>query len=313
MRVTGNTVATNLLSQLNLLAARQASLQNQASSGQRITAPEDDPVAMGQALALQSQNSQAAQYAQNVSTLQNRANTAASALQSLKTISDRVSEIATQADGTQSPQDMQAAAIEVRQLIQQAVTLANSQDGNQYVFAGTQSDQPPYTVTTDSDGNVTGVTFQGNSSVTQTEIAKGTTIAVDSPGENNSGTGSRGVFSDSRYGADFFNHLISLQNHLEAGDTNAIAATDRPALSKDEDNLIYQTANNGVILSRLDTAASSASDQQTSLQQSLANVAGADLATTLVQLSQTQNAYQVAAQSSAKFLQLQETLLSYLP
>ena len=312
MRVTGNSITSNIISQLSSLEARQARLQNQASTSQRISAPEDDPVGMRRALALQNQDSQLAQYAHNISVLQERTKTAATAFQSLKKISDRISELATQADGTESKADLQTAAVEVGHLIQQAVSLANTQDGNQYIFAGTASDKPPFVLVKDASGNITGVTYQGNASVTQTEIASGSTMVVDTPGENNTGSGLRGIFSDSRYGADFFNHLVSLQQHLQAADTAAVASTDRPALLKDEDNLIFQTANNAVVLSRLDTAASNTDDQQAFVHQSLTNVAGADLATTLVQLTQTQNAYQLAAQSSAKLLQLQQTLLSYL-
>ena len=36
MRVTGNSITANLVSQLNMLAARQARLQNQVATGQRI-------------------------------------------------------------------------------------------------------------------------------------------------------------------------------------------------------------------------------------------------------------------------------------
>ncbi|HWQ92201.1 MAG TPA: hypothetical protein VN673_11060 [Clostridia bacterium] len=312
MRVTGNSITQNLVSQLHLLAARQARLQQQAASGQRVTAPEDDPAAMGRALDLQAEDSLNAQHALNISTLQNRANVSASALQALKKISDRASEIATLASAIQSPENLEAAGIELKQLIQEAVRLANSQDGDQFVFAGTRSDQPPFTLTTDSEGTVTAVTYAGNSAQLQAQIAKNALISVDAPGANSSGTGPRGVFSDSRYGADFFGHLISLQNHLLAGDTAAIQNVDRPGLLKDEDNIIFQTANNSVILARLETAAVTTEDQRVSLQKTLSNVAGADLTTTLVQLAQIQNSYQLAVQSSAKLLELQQSLFSAL-
>src|SRR5690348_16605025 len=107
MRVTGNSITNTLISHLNVLAARQTRLQNQATTGQRIQAPEDDPAAMGRALGLQSDHSQAGQYAQNIATLQNRANTVGSALEALNKISSRANEIATLADGTRSAQDMQ--------------------------------------------------------------------------------------------------------------------------------------------------------------------------------------------------------------
>jgi flagellar hook-associated protein 3 FlgL len=189
----------------------------------------------------------------------------------------------------------------------------NTQNGSQYVFGGTNSSQAPFTVSTDANGNVTAVTYQGNTSVSQSEIADNTSLAVNVPGQNNSGSGARGVVSDSRYGADLFNHLISLQNNLQSGNTSAITSTDAPNLSKDDDNMIWQVANNGATQSRLQAAASFATTQQTGLQQSLSNVAGADLAQTLTQLSQAQNAYQIALQTSSQILQLQQSVLNSLP
>jgi flagellar hook-associated protein 3 FlgL len=302
-----------MANQINLLAARQYRLQNQATTGQSIQAPEDDPAGMAQALGLQSQSSSVGQYAQNISTLQNRSTLVSNALQQLKTITDRVSELATQSDGLSSPAALQANASETTQLIQQAVQVMNSKDGDQYLFGGTASGQPPFVAATDADGNVTSVTYQGNASVAENEIAQNSTVSVDVPGENNSGSGPRGLISDNRYGADLFNHMISLQNDLLAGDTNSISTVDQPALTNDGDNIIYQVSNNGAVQSRLEVAASAASTQQSSLTTSLSNVAGADLTQTLTQLTQAQNAYQVALQSSSAILQLRTSLLSSLP
>jgi flagellar hook-associated protein 3 FlgL len=313
MRIAGTSYTQSMTSQINVLAARQFKLQNQATTGQSIQAPEDDPAGMAQALGLQAESSNVAQYAENISTLQNRSALVGNALQQLKTITDRVSELATQSDSLSSPDQLQANASETTQLIQQSVQVMNSKDGDQYLFGGTTSGQPPFVATTDANGNVTGVTYQGNTSVTENEIGQNSTVTVDVPGENNSGSGPRGLIGDSRYGADLFNHMISLQNHLLAGDTAAINTTDQPALTKDEDNLIYQVSGNGAVQSRLEVAAAMASTQQTSLTNSLSTVAGADLTQTLTQLSQAQNAYQIALQSSSTIMQLKTSLLSSLP
>jgi flagellar hook-associated protein 3 FlgL len=313
MRIAGTSYTDSMVSQLNLLSTQQYQLQNQASTGQTISAPSDDPAAMALALNLQADNSAVTQYAQNISTLQNRATIAGNALSSLQTIEERASEIATSADGASSPAQLQANATEVTQLIQQAAQLMNTQDGSQYVFGGTASGSAPFNVSTDASGNVTAVTYSGNAEAATTEVGQNATLAVDAPGENNSGSGARGVVSDSRYGADLFNHLISLQNNLLSGNTGAITATDAKNLSNDSDNLIYQVATNGAAQTRLTAAASFASAQQSGLQQSLTSVAGADLAQTLTQLTQANNAYQVALQTSSQIMQLQQYVLSSLP
>src|SRR5262249_41489635 len=151
-------------------------------------------------LGLQAQNSNVGQYAQNISTLQNRATLVGNALQQLKTITDRASEIATESDGVATSTELQANASETTQLIQQAVQVLNSKDADQYLFGGTASGQPPFAATTDANGNVTGVTYQGNTDVTENEIGQGTTLSVDIPGANTSGSGARGLVTDSRYG-----------------------------------------------------------------------------------------------------------------
>jgi flagellar hook-associated protein 3 FlgL len=313
MRVAGTSYTNSMASQINQLAAKQYQLQNQATSGQSITAPEDDPAGIAQALGLQTDASNVAQYAQNISTLQSHSNLVADALSRLKTISDKVGEISVGSDDTSTTEELQANATSTTQLIQQAVDIMNSKDGDQYIFGGTSSGQPPFAMTKDASGNVTGVTYQGNSSVADKEIGLNSSITVDAPGENNTGSGARGVVSDSRYGADFFNHMISLQNHLLSGDTTSIHSTDDPNLTKDSDNLIYQVSNNAAALSRLDLASSAATAKQSAISTSLNSVAGADLTQTLTQLTQAQNAYQIALQSSSSIMQLRSTLLANLP
>jgi flagellar hook-associated protein 3 FlgL len=314
MRVTGNTFTDTLVNQLNLLAARQYRLQNQAAIGQRIQVPEDDPGGMARSLELLSESSHVGQYKQNISTLQDRATSAYNVLTAVKNVSDRVGDIATQGgDATLPLVDLQNYASEVTHMIKQAVQAMNTKDGEHYLFGGTASGQPPYTMTTDASGNVLSVTYNGNASVSQHEIAENTTIAVDVPGENSTGSGVRGVITDSRYGADFFNHLISLQNHLLTGDVGSVNTGEQPGLMNDENNLIAQIANNGVVQTRLQTTSSLADGRLSSLKQVLTNVAGADLTQTLVKLGEAQNAYQAALQTSSNILNLQQSLLSSLP
>jgi len=310
MRVTSNSFTASFVNQLNVLSARQQRLQNQAASGQRIRLPEDDPAAVQRTLNLNTEAQSLHQHASNISTLQDRAGASFDAIKAIKKISDRAGELATLADGTKSPEELRIYATEVTQMIQQASQLMNGKYQNNYIFGGTQTDQPPFTVTTDATGAVTGVTYQGNTNIAESEIESGVTLGVDVPGANTSGAGARGLITDSRSGADFFNHLISLQNNLMAGDTGAVAATDRAALANDEDNFLFHIGNNGAIQSRLETAASVNSTRTLSTNKMVSKEADADLTGTIVQLNQAQYAYQAALQSGAGIMQL--SLMDFL-
>src|ERR1700722_8657152 len=174
MRIGTNSYTDTMIAQFSALKSQQVTLQNEVSTGLRISAPADDPDAMENTLDDLSSQAAQQQFSNNISTVQSKANSIYSVLQSLQTISNRVGEIATSAgSATNSQSDLNNYAGEVTSLIQQAAQLVNSKDPatGQYLFGGTDSGQQPFTVTTDANGNVTGVTYSGNSSVNQTEIA----------------------------------------------------------------------------------------------------------------------------------------------
>ena len=313
MRVAFNSFPDSLVNQLNLLSSQQAQLENEVDTGQSISQLSDDPAVMQQVLDWQVQNSSTAQYQQNITTLQDQATSSYNAINSLQTISAQASEIATEASGTASPADLASYASQVNQLIEEGVQAMNSQNAQGgYLFGGTQNSQPPFVATTDASGNVTAVTYQGNDSVPSVEVAPGYSISAQVPGANTSGTGPAGVITDSRTGADFFNHLIALRNDLQAGNTQAVTTTDKANLTKDEDNITSQISANGLIQSQLNDASAVASAKSTALTQDISQASDANMATTLTQLSTLQTAYQAALESAGSLFSSNLSLMSYI-
>jgi len=313
MRITPNAYDSSLVNQLNQLSAQQYTIQNQVSTGLSVQAPSDNPEAMENTLDYQAQNAAQTQYSSNIATLQSRATSVYSVLQSLQTITSRAGEIATSAgNATNSQSDLNNYADEVNQLINQVVNAANTKDPStgQYLFGGTVSSTAPFTTTTDANGDVTAVAYNGNSSVNQAQIGAGMTATADIPGSNTGSTGAHGLITDSQSGADLISHLISLRNDLTAGNTTAVTNTDSANLQKDENNVAYQVANNGVVQSQLTTAATFATNSSQSLNKMISNSSSANLVQVMMQLSQTQNAYQAALQSGVKIMQL--SILNYL-
>ncbi len=318
MRVTQHAFTDALVGRLNTLTSRQYDLQNQVSSGLRVQAPSDDPVAMEQVLNAQTSQAAQQQYAGNISTLQSRAASTYSVLQQLQTQISNVGVIATRAAGditlaqNSTQTDLSNYASQVSSAIDAALNQVNTKDPvtGQYLFGGTNSSQPPFVATRDASGTITGVTYQGNGSVNQSQIAAGTSVTTDVPGANTTGTGPRGLVTDASSGADLFNHLISLRNNLLAGNRAAINSTDTAAIQKDESNILYQVSANGSVQGQLQDAAAAAADSISALNSTISNASSADMVQTMVQLNQTQTSYQAALQSGAKIMQL--SLMNYI-
>lgn len=310
MRVPSNSFPNRLISQLGDLAVRQTRLQNQAATGQRITNPEDDPRAVRRVLDMQSDAAALDQYTQNISRLKEATTASYSAMRSLKKLNDRASELTTLADDLKSPQELTIFAQEIDQILEQAVQTANVTHRGDYLFSGTRVDQPPFVLTKDADGKITAVTYSGNSDPITAEISPRVLSEAQPIGANNGGTGPRGLITDSRSGADFFNHLISLRDNLRAGDTQAVRDTDAVNLGHDEENFIYHYGHIGAIQSRLEAATSLASDQSFAVEQQVSSLVDADLAQTLVRLTQVQSAYTAALQTGGTVLNA--SLLDYI-
>jgi flagellar hook-associated protein 3 FlgL len=313
MRIATGAYTDSMLEQFNLLSSKQYNLQTQVSTGLRVQSPSDDPTAMRNTLDYAADKAAQTQYGNNISTLQSRADTIYTTLQSLQTVSSRVGEIATSAaTATTSSSDLSNYADEVNSLINQVVTTANTKDPStgQYLFGGTATGTAPFTTTTDANGDVTAVTYNGNSNVNQTEIGAGQTTSVDIPGANTGTGGVRGLITDQQSGADFLNHLIQLRNDLQSGDKTAISGTDAGNLQKDENNIAYQVANNGVKQNQLTTAATFATNRTQTLDSMISNASGADMVLAMTQLSQAQTAYQGALQSGTKIMQM--SILNYI-
>jgi flagellar hook-associated protein 3 FlgL len=310
MRVATNTFSNSLTGQLGSLSSSQSKLQLQVSSGQRMTVSEDDPVAMRQVLNMQTEARSVSQYKSNVANQQELATANYTVIKSLNNVSSRVNEIATLADGLKSQDDLTNYATEVNQLIQQTVQWANTKHGDSYLFGGTKNDQAPFSMETDADGKVTAVNYSGNESTNMAEISEGVTLTTQITGNNTTGVGAHGLFSDTTTGADFFNHLISLRDNLSSGNIAGIVQNDIPSLRKDEDNFIYHVGLNGVVQSRLESTMTTLKDRSQSLNSQVSNEAGTEMAQTAVRLTQTQTAYQAALQSSSKILSM--SLVDYI-
>jgi flagellar hook-associated protein 3 FlgL len=179
MRVNPNPMP-DLLEALNQsqLETQQAMLE--ISSGRSVNQPSDNPTA---AALLVENNDQAtfnSGYLQSIGTVQGQLSTADSTLSSVVTALQRAISLGVQgANGTLSDSDRASIANELQGIQSQLVSLANASYEGRYVFAGTNTNTPPFVV----DNTVpSGVSYVGNTDVNQVSIGNGNKLAVNQPG-----------------------------------------------------------------------------------------------------------------------------------
>ncbi|MDD5349004.1 MAG: flagellar hook-associated protein FlgL [Chthoniobacteraceae bacterium] len=299
MRVTSSAFSEALTLQLQRLGQRQAQLQNQVSTGLRITDLSDDPAAMGRVLNLQAEVKQIQQYARNNAAATSVSSVTYSAVSELKKISDRAGELCALGGGLTSGDSRQAYAAETDQMIEQALQIGNSQYNGNYLFAGTKTDTQPFVSDPpDASGeNITSVSYQGGASALPFDIGEGASVSPYTDEATN------------KQFADFINNLVSLRDALTSGDNTALTQVNT-RLQTSEDNLLSTISGIGAVQTRLESNDTQNQARFASLQSLTSQETDVDLAPTVVKLTQTQTAYQAALQSGAQILQT--SLLDYL-
>ncbi len=298
MRVPSSAFSDTLSSQLQHLGQQQAQLQNQVSTGLRITNLSDDPAAAGRVLGLQTETKRMQQYQRNNGQATELTQAAYSALNSIKTISDRAGELVTLGSGASSADSTQAYAKESNQMLEQFLQAANTKYDNAYLFGGTVTDTTPFVAERDASGNITSISYQGGANSPEFEVGEGATISPYTSGESNQEL------------ADFGNALVSLRDALTHQDSSALTSTVQSSLQNSEDDILNTVSTIGAVQTRLAATSTQNQARFSSLQNLTSTDTDADLATTTVKLSQTNNAYQAALESGAKIMQM--SLLDYL-
>ena len=294
MRVNPNPMP-DLLEALNQsqLETQQAMLE--ISSGRSVNQPSDNPTA---AALLVENNDQAtfnSGYLQSIGTVQGQLSTADSTLSSVVTALQRAISLGVEgANGTLSDSDRASIANELQGIQSQLVSLSNASYEGRYVFAGTNTNTPPFVV----DNTVpSGVRYVGNTDVNQVSIGNGNKLAVNQPGSQ--------LFSAP--GSDVFLAINNLIQSLQSNTGIGAAVTSLGA------------ANSYVSAQRVfyGNAANQAQSQSTYLNAAKLQIAqqqntlgGADLAAAATNLARSQIDTQATLATISKLTQ--NNLFSYL-
>ncbi|MCM3443756.1 flagellar hook-associated protein FlgL [Metabacillus halosaccharovorans] len=144
MRVTQGMLASDSLRHLSNSYGRLGDLQNQLSTGKKITRPSQDPVVAMKGMFYRSNLREVEQYQRNLSEAYLWMDNSEAGLEQANSALQRVRELVVQGKtGTYSEEDRFAIATEIEQLKQDLMETANTQIAGRYIFNGSNVDNPP--------------------------------------------------------------------------------------------------------------------------------------------------------------------------
>lgn len=163
MRISHQTRFTYFIGNMNNSLAELMELNIQASTHKRINRPSDDPVGTARVLGHRSTIADLKQYKENLSTAKGWLGQADSTLTQVNTILTRIRGLAEQAaTGTMSADNREQASMEVRQLYEELIVMANAKYEDQYIFAGHKTGEQAFEKALwlmDNDGSTDGTAY----------------------------------------------------------------------------------------------------------------------------------------------------------
>lgn len=293
MRIGTGTIFTDMKERIQVLASELKTVQERLASQKTINRPADDPVGAAGALGYRTLLSQMEQYGRNLNTGRTWMQTSEAALNHTLDIVTRAKELAVQmANGTQNAETRASTALEVGHLLDQAISLANTQVGGKYVFAGYRTGAAPFVKF--NNGTMDTAQYVGDANDFQISIGTRENLTAGRNGQT--------VYMNS----GLFDTLGTLKKALEDNNVTTIQSS-LDGLDQALDHLSNQTADMGARTNRLETRQGILASLAVDFQEQLSKLEDADIADLSIQLNQVQLAYQAVLLSTARVGQLSLT------
>ena len=181
MKVSTKLFNEQQIRQFSSLNADIQKLQDKISSGKNIVVASDDPVGSVELSGYKTVKQQIDQYIRNVNSSRTRLSLVDTNLQNLSTIMIRANELLIQASSdVLGRSDREAIALEIDEMKEELMSLANQQDSNgSFIFGGFKTKTEPFQK--DIDGKIK---YMGDSGITSLSISETMIVETSVDGEN---------------------------------------------------------------------------------------------------------------------------------
>jgi flagellar hook-associated protein 3 FlgL len=293
MRITQNMLSDAALRGMQANLERVSDLQRDAVTTKRLHRPSDDPFALEQALGFRAKIATSESVRNNIEMSRNWLAATDTALSDTANLLTRGRLLNIQgANDTLGPEERQSVSIEVNQMLEEMLATANTRHGDDYIFSGFETDQPPFAAVRDANGQITSVNVNpadGISGQIVREIEPGVDMVVNVPGDS--------VFPDA------FTTLIDLRDALVASPYSQQAVSDMIAdLKTQQDTALDVQAAVGTKMRRIDSAVARMETTELGMKELLSKAEDADMPAVVTDLQQQQFIYQAALNVNGQIL-----------
>jgi len=258
-----------------------------ATTGKRINNLSDDPVGLTQSLNIRSTLSNIEQMGRNISYGKSWLTASESALTSVQNIiSDTKALCVQMANATTGSDQRFSAAETVQNMLDEIISLANTDVAGNYIFAGSKTDAIPF----GQDG-----TYYGDNNPFTIKISNSSSVEAGSDGQ--------AVFGN------IFNTLNNLNTALETNDLSGIQDA-MDYLDGHFDDISAKISDVGSKMNRMEIKDKIYQDLNFSNTERLSKIEDADIAEAIMNVKAAEMTYQAALASSSKVMTL--TLADYL-
>ncbi|MGG0390804.1 flagellar hook-associated protein FlgL [Priestia megaterium] len=292
MRVTQGMLAANSLKQISNSYNKLETLQNQLSTGKKITRPSDDPVVATKGMAYRSNLSEVNQYKRNLTEAQSWFDSSESGLEQVNSILQRTKELVVQGlNGTNESDDRQAIAREIEQLKLDYMQVGNTQVAGNYIFNGVNVEAAPISE------NASGMIESNiNLDPFSVEVSKGIQLRVNIHPENIFGQGA-------------FDLMNNVQTAFEQNDVNSLKDLSTQ-VDTQLSTLLAERSELGARSNRLELIENRLDSQEITATKMLSNNEDADIEKVITDLTVQESVHRAALGVGAQIIQ--PTLLDFL-
>jgi flagellar hook-associated protein 3 FlgL len=215
MKVSTSMFFDRASAQLGNVQGSLAKTQEQLSTGKQITKPSDEPDKASLVTRLESEIARQKSYQGNIKSVEIRLTAEETALKNTSDVMFRIKELSVQAaSDTLGPADRQTIALEMTELRNQLLSLANSQDSNgNYLFAGSRVSQMPFAP--DAKGVLT---YQGDQARMVVAVGDNRRMNLNMPGSDAFVKVIRDDGKGTKSGVGFFQAIDDLANAVQNSD-----------------------------------------------------------------------------------------------